>query len=568
MAPAHDMPNPDLLLRIPLQARSVLEIGCSRGALGAEYKRRNPNCRYFGIERDPADAQIAATRIDLIAIADVEQDPTPFGDESFDCIVYGDVLEHLADPWRVLKIQLQQLAPGGVVVICVPNAEHWSFGESLLRGNFDYAEAGLFDRTHLRWFTEATMRRALRDVGLVVSEVAPRIFNLPAAQAHVRGMRPTLAALGVDEADYLRRASALQLVFCAERTPAEKLTIISTMLPPIGGVSHVRVVEPLAALASAPGVVTKITTTIELLEVPDTPRIFILHRPALIGPHGLAPIRMLLARGYLVVCEFDDNPDFIPATMHPELWNFRGVHAVQTSTEPLAERLRQDNPEVAVFPNAIARLPEPCNFGDPARMNLLFAGINRQGDWPPYLDALNAVAALAGERLTFHIVADREAFDRLDTPHKTFTPMCGYETYQSLLGRCEISFMPLADTPFNRGKSDLKFIEAGAHRVVPLASHVVYAGTIEDGRNGLLFATAEDLRYRLARVLANPAGALQIAEAARAEVAANRMLAYQVGRRIGWYRDLWDRRGALHAALLARAPQLAEATSGDTDESL
>lgn len=555
---AHDIPNPDLLARIPLRARSVLEVGCSRGALGAEYKRRNPACRYFGIERDVDDAQVAATRIDHVAIADVETDPLPFGTETFDCIVYGDVLEHLVDPWAVLKTQMRALRPDGVVVLCVPNVEHWSFIEALLRGTFDYDEEGLFDRTHLRWFTEETMRRALRDAGLVVGEVMPRVFGKPAAEDFVRAMRPTLAALGIDEANYLRRASALQLVVRAQRQLAEKLTVISTMLPPIGGVSHLRVLEPLAAMATDPSVDTKVTATIELLDVPETPRIFILHRPALIGEAGLAPIRALLARGYLVVCEFDDNPDFIPATMHPDMWNFRAVHAVQTSTAPLADRIRPDNPEVRVFPNAIERLPDPRNFTDPARMNLLFAGLNRHDDWPPYLEALNAVAALAGERLTFHIVADREAFDALQTPHKTFTPMCGYETYQMLLGNCEISFMPLADTLFNRGKSDLKFIEAGAHRVVPLASHVVYANSIEDGRTGLLFTTPEDLRYRLARLLADPAGALQIAEAARTEVATNRMAAYQVGDRIAWYRDLWARRQDLHAALLARLPQLAE----------
>ena len=555
---SHDIPNPDLLSRIPLRAEAILEIGCSRGALGAEYKRRNPRCRYFGIEFNLEDATVAGTRIDHVAVANVEADPLPFGGQTFDCIIYGDVLEHLVDPWRILQTQVAALRPGGVVLICIPNVEHWSFAEALLRGTFDYAPDGLFDRTHLRWFTEATLRRALRDVGLVVEAITPRVFGKPAAEDFVRAVRPTLAALGVDEANYLRRASALQLVATAQHVPAEKLSIFSTMLPPIGGVSHLRVIEPLAAMASEPGITTRIVASIELAETPDTPRIFVLHRPALIGEAGLEPIRALIARGYVIVCEFDDNPDFIPATMHPDMWNFRAVHAVQTSTAPLAERLRRDNPEVKIFPNAIERLPEPRNFTNPARINMLFAGLNRQGDWPPYLEALNAVAALAGDRLAFHIVADREAYDRLETPHKTFTPMCGYETYQGLLGECEVSFMPLADTLFNRGKSDLKFIEAGAHRVVPLASRVVYAGSIEDGRTGLLFATAEELRQRLARLVADPEAGLRIATAARAEITANRMLAYQTAERIAWYRDLWRRRGELHAALLARLPQLAE----------
>ena len=62
--------------------------------------------------------------------ADVEAAPLPFGDQMFDCIIYGDVLEHLRDPWALLAIQVTRLAPGGVVLICMPNVEHWSFRQA------------------------------------------------------------------------------------------------------------------------------------------------------------------------------------------------------------------------------------------------------------------------------------------------------------------------------------------------------------------------------------------------------------------------------------------------------
>lgn len=112
--------------------------------------------------------------------------------------------------------------------------------------------------------------------------------------------------------------------------------------------------------------------------------------------------------------------------------------------------------------------------------------------------------------------------------------------------------MPLSDTLFNRTKSDLKFIEAGACRVASLASPVVYAGSIEHGRTGLLFANAEELRMNLLRILALPETACTLADAAREHVAKNRMLAYQVAPRIAWYRSLWERREALFAAQQVR----------------
>ena len=123
----------------------------------------------------------------------------------------------------------------------------------------------------------------------------------------------------------------------------------------------------------------------------------------------------------------------------------------------------------------------------------------------------------------------------------------------ALLGQCEISLMPLGDTPFNRAKSDLKFIEAGACRVAALASHIVYGDSIEDGRTGLLFRDADELRDRLLRLVAMPDLARGLGDAARHYVAGERMLAYQVAPRIAWYRSLWARRAELNSALLRAA---------------
>ena len=107
---------------------------------------------------------------------------------------------------------------------------------------------------------------------------------------------------------------------------------------------------------------------------------------------------------------------------------FARVHAVQTSTQALAEVLRQRNPEVRVFPNAIRVLPEPCNFADADTITLFFGALNREPDWRPLMPTLNAVAATVGERLRFAVVHDRAFFDALETPHKSFTPTCDHDT--------------------------------------------------------------------------------------------------------------------------------------------
>ena len=158
----------------------------------------------------------------------------------------------------------------------------------------------------------------------------------------------------------------------------------------------------------------------------------------------------------------------------------------------------------------------------------------------------------AGERLRFQVVHDQLFFDALETPHKTFTPTCDYETYLRLLGESEVCFMPLGDTAFNRAKSDLKFIEAGACRVATLASTVVYGDSIEDGVTGLLFRDPMEFQARLLRLVAMPELGRNLGDSARRHVAEHRMMAYQVAPRIAWYRSLWARRDALEAARLAR----------------
>ena len=73
-------------------------------------------------------------------------------------------------------------------------------------------------------------------------------------------------------------------------------------------------------------------------------------------------IRAFLDAGWMLVTEFDDHPDFFQVMQDPEQLTFRGVHAVQTSTRALAAVLRQRNPEVAVFPNALVELPDDPQF--------------------------------------------------------------------------------------------------------------------------------------------------------------------------------------------------------------
>ncbi|MDP3416480.1 class I SAM-dependent methyltransferase [Falsiroseomonas sp.] len=550
--------NPHLLARIPLDARRVLDVGCGAGALGAAFRRRNPAARLEAVEPDPALATLAEAHYDAVHRLDIEAAPPPVPAGSLDALIFGDVLEHLRDPWAVLKRDAALLAEDGVLLACVPNIEHWSFAARLLGGRWRYEDTGLFDRTHLRWFTRDGMRQALEAAGLVPLEVAPRIFDLPRAEAFAKEVEPALAALGTTREDWLRRSAPLQYVWRAGRRRPVPLVLAARTLRPVGGVNDVRVLQPFAALATRPGVATRAGQDTELPKLePEVPRVLILQRRLLDRPESVDYLRGLRATGAVLVQEFDDDPAHWPSIAGNDHLAFRGVHAVQTSTTPLRDLLSAFNDEIAVFPNALAELPDPVNFRDPSRLTLFFGALNRQADIAPFLPMLNQILTEAGGRLAVEVVHDEASFAALGTPHKRFTPTTDYAGYRKLMAGCELAFLPLADTRFNRMKSDLKAIEAGGHRLCCLASPVVYAGSLRHGGTGLIVPDAASLGRELRALLDQPARALAMAEAAREWVRAERLLARQVAPRLDWYRSLWARRAALDAALLRRVPGLA-----------
>jgi glycosyltransferase involved in cell wall biosynthesis len=284
------------------------------------------------------------------------------------------------------------------------------------------------------------------------------------------------------------------------------------------------------------------------------PRVMILQRRLLDSPVAPAFVARLRAQGYVIVQEFDDDPAHWPSIAASDHFAFRGVHAVQTSTPALAELLRGFNPELAIFPNSVDALPEFANFQDTRRLRVFLGALRREEDFAPLLPALNRLLAAAGERLFLEVVFDQATHAALATPHKRFHPLLAYPAYRTLLGSCDGALLPLNDTRFNRFKSDLKYIECAAHGLAVIASPVVYGGSIADGRTGVIARTPEAFAEALADFLNDPALARRLGLAARADIAATRMMATQMPARRAWYRSLWDRRAALDQALLARVP--------------
>jgi SAM-dependent methyltransferase len=165
----YDAERPDVAALVPPQCRRVLEVGCGRGGLGRLLRSRGHHVT--GIELVGEAAAEARLWLDEVLTADVEADGLPFAPNSFDAVIFADVLEHLVDPWHVLCEAAGVLQPGGVAVASIPNLQNGAILWRLIRGRWEYRRRGITDFGHLRFFTLHTIRDLFARAGLDVVHV-------------------------------------------------------------------------------------------------------------------------------------------------------------------------------------------------------------------------------------------------------------------------------------------------------------------------------------------------------------------------------------------------------------
>ncbi|TQL03669.1 methyltransferase domain-containing protein [Cellulomonas sp. SLBN-39] len=160
-----------LMLELIGVDKTVLDIGCATGYLAQALTARG--CTVSGVEMDPTAAEAARPHLAQLVVGDLTQLDlaAELAPHTYDVIVLGDVLEHLPEPVPVLRSVTSLLAPGGSVVISVPNVAHGSVRLALLQGRWEYRDRGLLDSTHLRFLTRTSLRALVRDAGLTVVDL-------------------------------------------------------------------------------------------------------------------------------------------------------------------------------------------------------------------------------------------------------------------------------------------------------------------------------------------------------------------------------------------------------------
>ena len=167
------------MLRELPRGSSVLDVGAAQGYIG---ERLSGSGFYLaGIERDPHSAAISSPYYDEFLAADIETANLCFS-RKFDAIVLADVLEHVRHPLGLLVELRKYLSENGRFIISVPNVANIYVRLNLLFGKFDYADRGILDESHLRFFTLKTIQGLLQQahldrLGLSVTPVPlPLVF--------------------------------------------------------------------------------------------------------------------------------------------------------------------------------------------------------------------------------------------------------------------------------------------------------------------------------------------------------------------------------------------------------
>jgi 2-polyprenyl-3-methyl-5-hydroxy-6-metoxy-1,4-benzoquinol methylase len=164
--------RPEILPFIPAGIQTALDVGCGNGSFGSLLKNHR-SCTVWGIEPNKTAAYEAEKKLDKVINALFSKNMPELTSQKFDAIFFNDVLEHLIDPAEALANCKNLLNKNGYIIASIPNIRWYPVILSLIRyKDFKYEEAGVMDKTHLRFFTLKSMHRLFESNGYKIIKSA------------------------------------------------------------------------------------------------------------------------------------------------------------------------------------------------------------------------------------------------------------------------------------------------------------------------------------------------------------------------------------------------------------
>lgn len=233
--------RPEILELIPIDARRVLDVGCSSGGIGATLKARQP-VEVHGVELVEHAAVRAREHLDKVWNSKIEDALPDLPDTYYDCIVAADVLEHVIDPWQTLIALKEKLSADGKIVVSLPNVQNWEVVSNLLEGKWDYRSEGILDRTHLHFFTRKSVEEFFWNAGLRITHMGTTIHGVSLPN----NLADSLRKNGVAAASLEQDAKTFQFLVVGEKPQPSISPIVAIIILNWNGK-----VDTLECLASA-----------------------------------------------------------------------------------------------------------------------------------------------------------------------------------------------------------------------------------------------------------------------------------------------------------------------------
>ncbi len=520
-------------------ASRVLEVGCSSGYFGEAL--RQAGHEVWGVELSAKAAARAREKLDHVFVGTIEEflANDALQGITFDYITFGDVLEHLVDPVRVLKACRRFLSSNGCIAASIPNVAHKAVRLMLLEGRWDYAEFGILDNTHLRFFTRKSIVDMFTEAGFAVHrmdavrlptdetgiEISPELLEATSDLMPDADQEVFQYTVLVSRSDTAAELAEQNRRFCE----GEGARILCLLPFADWSVGNIRIRGPLLKYCQQYGGQVRIRSIYEHdsqdLAWADT---VILQRDS--NNYVLGLVDMLQKMGKRVIIDMDDLltevPPFLQCYDHCQqtrpylLETLRMADAITVTTQRLKEELLAYNKNVFVVPNCASTAHAATRHyaGDGHKVNLLVASTDTVR-----VDFIaSALAQLASDKdLNIEIICIGPPGEFLAGTGLALQAHgnMSHSHFKAFLATLDnaIGIIPLDDSRFSQCKSPVKFLDYSLAGIPTVCSDVPpYNDTVSDGKNGILCANTEGDWYQAIRKLAlSVSQRKEIADAAR-----------------------------------------------------
>lgn len=151
------------LLGTDIEGKKILDIGCADGTFGSKLALRG--AIVYGVDVSPTAVSIARKKIKEVYVTDLNSRKLPFNAETFDIVIASEVIEHLFNPENLLTESKKVLKKNGSLIITTPNFLYWGNRIRFLLGNFKYEKSGVFDESHIHFYTYKSLKVDIDEAG-------------------------------------------------------------------------------------------------------------------------------------------------------------------------------------------------------------------------------------------------------------------------------------------------------------------------------------------------------------------------------------------------------------------